>query len=155
MPNQVEQIGVLSPAREVTRSRITKSARILGMLGGLWGVGITFALLFLPIVQFCQSIITTSGQEFNGGLSKTLIESQGGQLEPVTWIYLAVMPILSLIALALAWRIRLAGRAKPLVLLCVGILLGIGAAIAGFSIGLFYIPGAISILIAAVLAVIS
>ncbi len=119
------------------------------LLGGIWGVGVTFALLFLPVVQYCQSIITSAGQQFNGCLNKTLIESQGGRLEPITWIYLAAMLALSLIAVAVALRAK--GRARSFLLLFVGILLGIGGVIAGFSIGVFYLPAALLVLLGSVI----
>jgi hypothetical protein len=117
----------------------------LGIIGGFLGVATTFALLFLPILYTCSSV-STGGAFSTTCTFQSLIEWQEGHLESVTWDYLGIMATLSALAMITAWASRLAKR-RAFILLTLGIFLGAGMLIAGFSIGFYYAPTVFLILL--------
>jgi hypothetical protein len=143
----------MSSAPVSLQSPLVKIARALAALGGAWGVGITLALLFLPIFPYCTATIDSLSLNSVEGPTPvttcsnyTLPESQGGSLQAVTWAYFGGMTGLSL--LAMAQSVVMPGRVKwrGLGLLGVCFVLAFGMLIGGFSIGLYYAPGVLLLL---------
>lgn len=146
----------MSTAASSPQSALFKIGRLLALLGGAWGVSITLALLFLPILQYCTvtvsplvpSLTAPSIPVTNCGYT-TLLESQGGGLEAVTWAYLGAMTGLSLLAIALSLATSRPNRWRGVGLLAIWTVLTLGMLIAGFSIGLYYSPAVLLLLLGA------
>ena len=115
-------------------------ARRVAILGGLWGLAVTLALLSLPTVPFCGSVLSTNGDESVGCGAMTLIQTQGGQLEPVTWLFLIVMAASSFGGLIAAWRHQSQSSLNGMIVVILGSVLGLGMVLASLSIGLYYLP---------------
>src|SRR5581483_7711450 len=93
-----------------------KIGRLTTIAGSAVGIAVVIALLVLPIIQYCSTTFQEpgNGQAIESCGSATLIQSQGGQLEPVTWAYLAGMASASALAGWLGWRAsRSSGNALP------------------------------------------
>lgn len=135
--------------KEFPKTALVRLARSLCILGGAWGVGITLALLFLPLMGSCRESVTATPDGItssSGCENQTLIESQGGVLEPITWLYLGVMSGLSLGAAAIAWKAR-EPKSRGVLILVIGTILAGGMLFAGFSIGFMYAPAVLLILL--------
>lgn len=142
-------INADSLRKDFPKTALARLARSLCILGGAWGVGITLALLLLPLVGSCDESITASQgviTSSSGCENQTLIESQGGVLQPITWLYLGVMSGFSLGAAAFAWKAREA-RSSGVLILFIGIILAAGMLLGGFSIGFMYAPAVLLVLL--------
>lgn len=128
------------------------------ILGGLLGIALTVALLTLPLMGACGTTTTS----VNGGPQVTpsgctngnLIEMQGGRLEPVTWAYLLAMTGAAGAAVVLAWRAT-GAQARAGIVLGLGALLLAGMLLAGFSIGFFYAPAVLFVIVGGLLMALS
>lgn len=135
--------------KDFPKTALALLARSLCILGGGWGVGITLALLLLPLMGSCHESITAGpdGITSNSGCeNQTLIESQGGVLQPITWLHLGMMSGLSLGAAAFAWKAR-EPKGRGVLILVIGTILAGGILLAGFSIGFIYAPAVLLILL--------
>ncbi len=119
-------------------------------MGGACGALATAAIVTLPLYRFVESSSTASGTVYGETGSLTLLQVQG-HLEPVTRFFLAAMACLSLAALV----VSLFGQTKPriagLVVLVAGLVLLFGSFISGFSVGGYYLPGALLVFLAGLL----
>lgn len=124
--------------------------RYATILGGITGVLVTLALLTLPLMGYCSTSMTsTDSQTVVRCEQSNLIASQGGRLEFVTIAYLVAMTGIPAGASVVAWRSLRPNYASPVLLLILDLVLAIGMLIAGFSIGFFYAPAVLLILLGA------
>ncbi len=133
---------------------LRRIGRIVGALGGAWGLVATAAVFMLPLYQGVSVTGTSSGEHVEQHFRATLLQTQS--LEPVTLLFFSLMILFSLAALfgsVAAQRGR--SRAYSIAVLASAVLLSLGSLISGFSVGPFYMPGAALALMAGVLLVAS
>lgn len=122
-------------------------ARWVALGGALWGIAITLAILLLPILPFCRSTRLATGSEFTECSTETLFQTQESQLQPVTWIFLTIMAGLS-VGSGVAALYALDGqRGNGALVLVLAILLTIGMLLSVLSIGVYYLPAVLLLLI--------
>ena len=115
--------------------------RILGIIGGAWGIIATIAIFTLPLYEGRSVTGYSTGERIEQTFRLTLLEANP-DLAPITILFFSIMVAASLIALLLAVFARRKQRRWAAGTFAFGILLLFGAFISGFSIGGFYLPGA-------------
>lgn len=110
------------------------------LAGVLMGVVAGLFLVFSPVYQGVSETATSSGGVVSGTYSATLVEQNGA------WVLLLLCLPVALAAIGLVGAAR---RRRLLVWAPAVVLLGFSV-LAGFSIGLFYVPAAAALLLAAV-----
>lgn len=124
--------------------------RVVGIAGGAWGVIATIAVFTLPMYQTVETTATSSGEFSTRAFSQTFLQVQG-HLESITIFFFAAMIGFSLAALAVSVLAHINPRLARVGALTAGIVLLFGSFISGFSVGGFYLPGALLVLLAGVL----
>ncbi len=119
--------------------------RVLGIVGGAWGLFATALIFNLPMYR----VVEMSGTATETLPPQTLL--QQGQLEPVTLFFFAAMIGLSVVTLGVSLVASTDPRLAGLVVLVASILLLFGSFISGFSVGPFYLPGALFAFLAGIL----
>ncbi len=132
------------------RSVVFNLGRVLGIVGGVCGVIATAIILTLPMYRGVETTVTSSGESTTQTFSQTLLQAQG-QLEPITLFFFAAMIGLSLAALAVSLLAPVGPRIAGLGTFTAGLFLLFGWFISGFSVGPFYLPGAIFVFLAGIL----
>ncbi len=139
--------------------------RALGILGGACGWIATAAVFTLPMYEGASITLTSSGEQVEEHFRKTLLETQS--LEPVTIFFFSAILLLSLAAAILAIRAKpilrpsnLTKGSEPsqgsprrngMAVLAAGALLLFASFISGFSVGAFYLPGALLVFLSGIL----
>ena len=111
------------------------------LAGVLMGVVAGLFLVFSPVYQGVSETATSSGGVVSGTYGATLLEQNGA------WVLLLLLCLP--VALAAIGLVGAARRRRLLVWAPAVVLLGFSL-LAGFSIGLFYVPAAAALLLAAV-----
>ncbi len=116
-------------------------ARLLAILGGVLNVIATAAIFVMPMYEGVRISVTSNGEHIEEHFRQTLLEAQS--LEPITLLFFGTIILVSLVAAFLAIRATNAThRGNGIAILAVGALLLFAAFISGFSVGMFYLPGA-------------
>jgi len=110
------------------------------LAGVLMGVVAGLFLVFSPVYQGVSETATSSGGVVSGTYGATLLEQNGA------WVLLLLCLPVTVAAIGLVGAAR---RNRLLVWAPAAVLLGFSL-LAGFSIGLFYVPAAVALLLAAV-----
>jgi hypothetical protein len=125
-------------------------ARLLAILGGALNVIATAAIFVMPMYEGVRVTVTSNGERIEEHFRQSLLEAQSH--EPITISFFGTIILVSLVAVFLAIRAtNVTHRRIGIALLAVGALLLIASFISGFSVGLFYLPGAVFVLAAGVL----
>lgn len=122
-----------------------RAAKIVATAGLTWSVVMSMVLIFLPV--YSGTTVNSSGEQVTA-MRATLIQVNGW------WVlFLLAIPVLLTLAAALPiirnpnlWGVR-----RAVVWIGATILL-IFVVLAGFSIGFFYLPAALAVIAAAILA---
>lgn len=127
---------------------------LFAMAGGALNLIATAAIFAMPMYEGVSVTVTSSGERIEQHFRKTLLEMQS--LEPVTILFFGAIILLSLLAVFLAIRAARYGRSadRPysrIAIIAIGATLLFAAFISGFSVGAFYLPGAVLVLGAGVL----
>jgi len=112
------------------------------LAGALMAAAAGLMLAFFPVYQGVGATATSSGGDVSGTYSTTVLEQNGA------WVVLLLCLPVALAAIGLVGAAR---RNRLLVWAPAAVLLGFSM-LAGFSIGLFYVPAAVALLLAAVTA---
>ncbi len=116
-------------------------ARLLAILGGVLNVIATAAIFVMPIYEGVRITVTANGERFEEHFRQTLLEAQS--LEPITLLFFGTIILVPLVAAFLAiCATNVNHRRNGIAILAVGALLLFAAFISGFSVGMFYLPGA-------------
>jgi O-antigen ligase len=121
--------------------------RLIGFVGGACGLIATVAIFLLPMYEGVSVTVTSNGERVEQLSHKTLLEMQS--LEPLTILFFSGVVALSLVAIYGAIRAR--ARRYGLAMLVAGVLLLLTSFISGFSVGGFYLPGALMVFVAGIL----
>jgi hypothetical protein len=108
-------------------------ASLLTLAGLLWSVVLGFVLWFVPLGESVSS--SSAGETTTGAESFASLSGYG----PLPLIIPAALCVLALLA---------ALRHHRLVLISATVVLGLFSFLAGFSIGLFYVPAVLALLVA-------
>lgn len=120
--------------------------RLIGFVGGACGLIATVAIFLLPMYEGVSVTISSNGERVEQLSRKTLLEMQS--LEPITILFFSVVVALSLVGIYGAIRAR--ERRYGLAMLVAGVLLLLASFISGFSVGGFYLPGALMVFISGI-----
>src|SRR5581483_7056805 len=88
-----------------------------------------------------------TGSEFTECSTETLFQMQEGQLQPVTWIFLTIMAGLSIGSGVVVLHALDGQRGHGALVLVLAILLTIGMLLSVLSIGLYYLPAVLLLLV--------
>ncbi len=123
---------------------------ILAILGGAANLIATAAIFVMPMYEGVSVTVTSSGERVEQHFRKTLLETQS--LHPITILFSAAIIALSLTAAFLAIRAAPATRRRSGIAVTIaGVLLLFASFVSVFSVGAFYLPGALMVSAAGVL----
>jgi hypothetical protein len=131
---------------------LTKLARGLGFIGGAWGLLATLALFTLPMYQGI-SVRYANGQRIEERSTQTLLEVNA-PLQPITISFFGEMIAGSALALLTALAAKTKHRVYGALMTFASVMLLAGSFLAGFSVGPYYLPGAVMVIIAGILLLI-
>ncbi len=131
--------------------------RALAIIGGACGWIATAVVFTLPMYEGVSVTVTSSGEMIEQHSRKTLLEVQS--LEPITIFFFSAILLLSLAAAILAIRATSTGvqlnapthRRNDMAVLAAGALLLFASFISSFSVGGFYLPGALVVFLSGIL----
>lgn len=132
---------------------LTKLARGLGFIGGAWGLLATLAIFTLPMYVGIRVTQDANGQRIEERMTQTLLDVNA-PLQSVTIIFFGAMLADSLLALLTAAAAKPKRRVYGGLMTFAGVMLLAGSFIAGFSVGPYYLPGAVMVFIAGILLLI-
>ncbi len=139
--------------------------RALAIIGGACGWIATAGVFTLPMYEGASVTISSSGEMIEQHSRKTLLEMQS--LEPVTIFFFSAIFLLSLLAIFASIRAKpslrpsnIAKGSEPsqgsprrygIAILAAGALLLFASFISSFSVGAFYLPGALLVFLSGIL----
>lgn len=125
---------------------------LLAIAGSALNLIATVTIFVIPMYEGVSVTVTASGERIEQHFRKTLLEMQA--LEPITIVFFSAIVLLSLLAAFLAIRATrrpTRHRSEAIAIIVIGAALLFASFISGFSVGAFYLPGALLVLVAGAL----